>query len=250
MSQSEEKRIVIIGASSGIGRRVALDLAGRGWRVGIAARRVDRLKEIAAKCSDRISYRAIDVGADDAVENMMALIDEIGGMDTLLYAAGVGYQDPDIDSEILDQTLRTNVDGFSRIITAAYKYLRTKKSKHKGQIAAITSIAGTKGIGLAAAYSATKRYEQIYLDAIDQLAHSRKEDITITDIRPGFIRTALLSDKRRYPMEMSLDYAVPRIERAIIKGKRVAIVDWRWAIVVELWRLVPQWIWNRLRLDI
>ncbi len=87
-------KIVIIGASSGMGMRIATDFARMGWRVGIAARREDRLKEIKALYPDRIEYLTIDVAAEDAVERFYSLIELIDGMDYLLYAAGCGWLNP------------------------------------------------------------------------------------------------------------------------------------------------------------
>ena len=73
-----------------------------------------------------------------------------------------------------------------------------------------------------------------------------KLDIHFTDIRPGFVRTDLLADGRRYPMLMSAPYAARRIVRAIERRERVAIIDWRYAILVFFWRLIPRFIWERL----
>ena len=242
------KKIIIIGASSGLGRSTALEFARRGWMVGIAARRAERLEEIASAYPERIRWTSMDVGAEDAINKLNKLIESCGGMDVMLYAAGVGYQDPEIDPAIVDSTLMTNAVGFARIATAAYKYFRD--GNRCGQIAAITSIAATKGIGISAAYSATKRFEQSYIEALDQLAHTQKAKIKFTDIRPGFIRTALLSDERSYPMEMTVEKVTPVIVKAIIKGRRVITIDWRWRIVTALWRMIPRWIWVRMRLDL
>lgn len=251
MKTAEQKRIVIIGASSGLGERVALDFAAKGYLVGIAARREDRLREIAAKAPGAIVQMPIDVTADDCVNRFLQLIELRGGADIILFCAGVGYQDPDVDDTILTNTLEVNCLGFSRIVTAAYKYfLRTATPANRGQIAVISSIAATKGIGISAAYSASKRYETTFIEALEQLAYTRKANVDFTDIRPGFIRTALLSEKRSYPLIMSVDYAAPRIERAIGRRRRVAIIDWRWGIIVKLWRLIPRFIWRRLRLDL
>ena len=110
----------------------------------------------------------------------------------------------------------------------------------------ISSIAGTKGLGVAPSYSATKRYQNIYIDALAQLSRMEKQPITFTDIRPGFVRTDLLKDGRNYPMLMSPQYAALRIANAIDRKKRRAIIDWRYAILVFLWRLIPEWLWERL----
>ena len=101
-------------------------------------------------------------------------------------------------------------------------------------------------MGAAASYSATKRFQYTYITALEQLAGIEKVKIDFTDIRPGFIRTPLLSDDGKYPMIMTIDYAAPRIMRAILKRKRIAYIDWRWHIAVALWRLIPRFIWKRL----
>lgn len=242
------KKIIIIGASSGMGRRVAIDFARLGWRVGIAARREDRLKEIKALYPDRIEYMTIDVAAPDAVERFYKLIELIDGMDYMLYAAGCGWRNPELDDARDMATIAVNVHGFTRIVNAAYKYYKSTANLHRGHIAAITSVAGTKGIGISATYSASKRYQWIYLQAIDQLAHQQHVNVSITDIRPGFVDTPLLNGKKDYPMEMSIDYVAPRLEKAMLRGSRIAVIDSRWAVVTALWRLIPDRLWRHIEL--
>lgn len=241
------KKIIIVGASSGMGRRLAADFAGLGWRVGIAARREESLREIKSLYPDRIEYLAIDVAAPDAVERFYKLIELIDGMDYLVYAAGCGWRNPDLDTASDEQTIAVNVLGFTRIVNAAYKYYKQTANVSRGHIACITSIGGTRGIGISATYSASKRYQWTYLEAIDQLAHQQHVNVAVTDIRPGFVDTALLNG-RRYPLEMSLDYVAPRLERAIFRAPRVRIIDSRWAVVTALWKMIPSCLWRRLEL--
>lgn len=243
------KKIIIIGASSGMGMRVATDFARLGWRVGIAARREDNLKEIKALYPDRIEYMAIDVAAADAVDRFYKLIELIDGMDYLLYAAGCGWRNPDLDNARDEQTLAANVLGFTKIVNAAYKYYKQTANLHRGHIAVITSIAGTKGIGVSATYSASKRYQWTYLQALDQLAHQQHVNVSITDIRPGFVDTPLLDGSRNYPLEMSVDYIAPRLEKAILRAPRIKVIDSRWAVVTALWKMIPDCCWRRLSLD-
>ncbi len=240
------KKLIVVGASSGMGMRIATDFARLGWRVGIAARREDRLREIRNLYPDRIEYMAIDVTADDAVDRFNNLIELTGGMDYMLYAAGCGWQNPELDTARDRSTLEVNVVGFTRIINAAYTYFRDTANRRPGHIAAITSVAGTKGIGISATYSASKRYQWTYLQALDQLAHIQHVDVAITDIRPGFVDTPLLVQGKDYPMEMSIAYAAPRIERAMPTGRRVAEVDARWAVATALWKAIPDCIWRHL----
>lgn len=238
------KRIIIVGASSGLGYRIALDFAQRGWIVGIAARREEPLKEICAMYPNTVFYEKIDVLTEDAPERFLSLIDKIGGMDVVLIASGVGKQNPDLLHEIELRTTKTNVVGFTQIIDTAYNYFKDKGQE--GQIAAISSVAGTKGLGMAPSYSATKRFQYIYIDALEQLSKMQGVKIKFTDIRPGFIRTPILDPEKRYPMIMTMDHAVPRIVKAILKQRRVAVVDGKWRVLVALWRLIPRWMWKRL----
>lgn len=243
-------KIVIVGASSGIGKKVATDFAEAGWNVALAARREDKLKELAEKFQDNMVYSAIDITETDAVEKFYELIHYNGGMDILLLASGVGFANPELESGIDNRILEVNVKGFTRIINAAYKYFKDTTNVHKGQIAAITSIAGTKGLGLAPTYSASKRYQQNYLQALDQLAHIQHVNVGITDIRPGFIRTDLLDPNKAYPLTMAVDYAAPLIEKAILRRSRVATIDLRWNIIDKLWRLIPNFVWPHLQIKI
>lgn len=103
-----------------------------------------------------------------------------------------------------------------------------------------------KGLGPAPAYSATKRFQNTYIDALEQMAHVRRLNIGFTDIRPGFVRTALIHfGNDGYPMVMEPDFVAKKIVKAIIKKRRVAVIDWRYAVMVRLWRLLPRWLWKR-----
>ncbi|MDE5786029.1 MAG: SDR family NAD(P)-dependent oxidoreductase [Duncaniella sp.] len=241
------RRIIIVGASSGIGNTVARDFIDMGFKVGVAARSEAPLKALRELAPDMVEYETIDVTSRDAGKRLLGLIKRLGGMDILLLASGVGFQNPDLNLGRETNMLETNVVGFARIIATAYRYYRDcPNATTSGQIAAITSVAGTKGIGVAAAYSASKRFQQNYLEALDQLSRKQGVDISITDIRPGFIRTPLLDGATDYIIEMDVEYASKLIEAAILKRKRVATVDWRWRIVTALWSMIPSCLWTRM----
>ena len=105
---------------------------------------------------------------------------------------------------------------------------------------------GAKGLGVAPAYSATKRFQNTYIDALEQLACMQKLNICFTDIRPGFVSTDLLNDGKRYPLLMQPEKVARQIVRALHHRKRVAVIDWRYAVIVFFWRMIPRWIWKRL----
>lgn len=242
------KRMVIMGASSGIGQRVAEEFASRGIKVGLAARRVEELKKLQAKYPDMIEYERIDINSSEAPSLLGKLIKRIGGMDIYFHVAGIGYENLNLDPEREVDIIETNAAGFARMVSTAYRYFRDEN--RKGRIAAITSVAGTNGLGRLSAYSASKRCAQTYLVALEQLAKEEKANVSFIDIRPGWIRTPLLHNDQSYPLEMSLDYAVPRIIRAIVRKERVAVIDWRWNMVVGLWRCLPNVLWVKMDLPV
>ncbi|MCM1518614.1 MAG: SDR family NAD(P)-dependent oxidoreductase [Pseudoflavonifractor sp.] len=242
------KRIVIMGASSGIGLTLAEILASRGVPVGIAARNLQPLLELRGRYPGNVVVKSIDITSPDAPVRMLQLIDALGGMDIYIHVAGIGYEnltlDPDREAAIVD----TNATGFARMIDTAYRYMRGNGIR--GQIAAVTSVAGTNGIGRLAAYSASKRFGQAYLTALQQLAHAERSGIRFTDIRPGWTDTPLLLPGVSYPMEMEVRPVAVEIIRAIARKRRVAVIDRRWNVVVGLWRLIPNALWVRLNIPI
>jgi len=180
------KKIIIIGATSGIGLEVARCYLKDGWQVGVAGRREEELEKIRLSAPGQVCTQTIDVTREDAPFSLEQLITKMGGMDVFLLSSGIGKQNLSLQPDIELQTAATNVSGFIRMVNAAYHYF---EQHGKGHIAVISSIAGTKGLGSAPAYSATKRFQNTYIDALDQLAHMKKLNISFTDIRPGFVAT-------------------------------------------------------------
>lgn len=237
-----------MGASSGIGLRIAEEFAKRGITVGLAARHTKELKKLNEKYPKNVKYKSIDITHKDAPVHLTELINEIGGMDTYLHISGIGYDNPDLNPERDADIVTTNAVGFARMACSAYKYFRTNKIK--GRIAGITSVAGTNGIGKLAAYSASKKFAQTYLTALQQLSYDENSGIKITDIRPGWIRTPLLYNDIKYPLEMDIEYATPLIIKAIVKAPKVAYIDWKWGIICNLWKLIPNHIWTQMKTNL
>lgn len=245
MNTNEGKKAIIVGASSGIGREVAQLLIADGWLLGIAARREEPLLELKAMAPERVEVQAIDITKSDANEQLMSLIGRLGGIDLYFHASGIGKQNRELDTEIELRTMETNAVGFTRMINTAFRYFA---EQGKGHIAAISSIAGTKGLGPAPAYSATKALQATYLQALEQQAHQRGLNIRITDIRPGFVDTALLNDNFKYPMLMRPETVAQDIVRNIYRKRHIRIIDWRYRILTFIWQLIPNWIWRKIKI--
>ena len=239
------KKAIIVGASSGIGREVARLLLSDGWHLGVAARREEPLQELKAMGPERVEVMTIDVTSPDAEERLLGLAERLGGMDLYFHASGIGKQNRTLEADIELRTVDTNAVGFTRMIGAAYRYFAERGSGH---IAAITSIAGTKGLGPAPAYSATKAMQACYLEALEQQARQRKLDIRFTDIRPGFVDTALLNGDFHYPMLMRPETVARDIVQSVYRQRHVRVIDFRYRVLTFLWRLIPRWLWRRMKL--
>lgn len=238
------KRIVIMGASSGIGFACAEALASRGVKVGLAARHTEKLEELKQKYPDFVEYAGIDVTKPEASGQLEALTEKLGGMDIYFHVSGIYRVNPELDLDMELAVFDTNVIGFVRCVSTAYRYFRDNHIR--GHIAAITSVAGTNGLARMSAYSASKAADRKWLVALEQLSNNTGAGITFTDIRPGWVQTPLLTPGQTYPMLMTLDYVVPRVLKAIVRKQRVAVIDWRWNILVGLWRMIPNAIWTHL----
>ena len=234
------KKILIIGATSGIGRALAMMYLKNNTTniVGIAGRRTEKLKEIYDLHPTRVRYRHMDVCTEECTTIMQELLDEMGGADLIIYCSGTGSHNegPALHPETEMPAVHTNVVGFTRIIIYAYNYFRKTGGGH---FVTIASVAGIRPLRQAPAYSATKRYKIHYTSALAAMAHRNKENIRFTTIKPGFIDTELLH--RKYPFMVSLEKGSRLIYNAIEKKKRSVILPGRWRWIALLWKLIPFW---------
>lgn len=252
------RKAIVMGATSGIGMEVAKLLAEQGWLVGIAGRRVERLEAIKQSHEGIVCYQQIDVTSPDAPQCLLELIEALGGMDLYFHSSGIGWQNNSLDIEKELKTVETNGMGFVRMVDTAFNWFAERDastisvgnessvdSSSRYRIACITSIAGTKGLGAAPAYSSTKRFQSHYLECLSQQARIRHLNISITDIRPGFVKTDLIAGSN-YPLQLDAKEVARSIVKAMEKGRSVKVIDWRYAILVFFWRLIPRWIWVRM----
>lgn len=257
-----KKRAIVMGATSGIGKEVARLLAANGYEVGIAGRREERLVQMAQATPGIVTHRQIDVTKEDAPTELHKLIEELGGMDLYFHSSGIGWENVALDADKELKTVETNGVGFVRMVSAAYNWFaeqradeakqraegdeqRASDKERKARIACITSIARTRGLGAAPAYSATKRMQAHYLECLSQQAHMRHLNIGITDIRPGFVATDLIAGSH-FPLQLKAEDVARTIVRAIERGNEVVTIDWRYRLLVAAWQLIPRWLWVRL----
>jgi short-subunit dehydrogenase len=180
------KKVLVIGASSGIGREIALIYARSGNRVAITGRRVNLLRQVHDQFPDTISFAWHDIRRPDSRDVMSGLVDAMDGMDLMVISAGIGFINRDLQWEPEQQTIHTNVTGFSNAAGFGYDFF---SKQGRGHIAGISSIAGIRGVDINPAYSASKAYELNYLEALRKKAKKSGANIIVTSILPGFVDT-------------------------------------------------------------
>jgi short-subunit dehydrogenase len=238
----ERKRVIIVGASSGIGREIACKYVEHGCKVGITGRRLNLLQELQQQHPHQIFIASFDVTSTGNLERIQQLINEMGGLDLLIYNAGFGEPSLELDCETELLTTRTNVNGFVEIVGFAFNYFM---AQGYGQIALTSSVAALRGNSWAPAYSASKAFMSNYAEGLNLKARKQRKDLVITDIRPGFVKTKQAKGNRQFWVA-SVKKAAGQIVRAIEQKKRVVYVTKRWRLVAFFFRFLPFWLYRRL----
>ena len=164
------KKVLILGASSGIGKELALLFAKNQYQVAIAARRLNQLHLIQKQYPENILVQAIDATNDDAIHSLEELAHQLSAIDIFIFSSGIGALNPELDESKINMTNALNVNAFSSIITWVYHYF--KKQGH-GHIVVISSIAGLRGGRAAPSYNASKAYQLNFLEGLRQKAKKR-----------------------------------------------------------------------------
>jgi short-subunit dehydrogenase len=231
------KKAIVIGATSGIGKELAKVLADNNYLVGVTGRRTELLENLKREKPDSFYWQSFDITDINAtIENLESLIAELGGLDLLVISSGIGDVNQKLDFEIEKKTIDLNVVGFTAICDWAFKYFEKQK---RGHLTAITSIAGLRGSGMAPAYSATKSFQIKYLESLRLKAKGAKLPICVTDIRPGFVDTAMARGEGLFWVA-SPHKAALQICKAIGRKRAVAYVTKRWKIVALIFKLLSR----------
>lgn len=237
------KKAIIIGATSGIGRGLAQLLVDNNYKVGLTGRRTELLNELKNENPDSFFINSFDVtDTKTAREKLEELTTELGGLDLLIISSGTGDLNDDLDFEIEKRTINTNVLGFTCVADWVFNYFEKQKFGH---LVAISSVGGLRGSRQAPSYSATKAYQINYLEGLRQKATNLKYPIFVTDVRPGFVATAMAKSKLLFWVA-TVDNATRQIFEAINKKKKVVYVTKRWAFVAFILKRIPRQIYDRL----
>jgi short-subunit dehydrogenase len=237
------KKAIIIGASSGIGKALAESLLQEDYVVGATGRREELLQSIQEKYLGRVFFKKLDVQDVSVIESVCnELVTQMGGLDLLIIAAGIGEENKDLNFEVEHNVIKTNIQGFTCVAVWGMKFF---KKQGYGHLVNISSIAGLRGNGLAPSYNATKAFQINYLEGLRLNALKAGSTITVTDVRPGFVDTAMAKGEGLFWVA-PVQKAAAQILEAIKTKKKVVYVTKRWKLVGYVLKAIPFSILKRV----
>jgi short-subunit dehydrogenase len=242
-------KVVITGATAGIGAELARQYAAAGVTLGLTGRRKDRLDAVAEECRAKGAtvhvYNVDVVDRPGMAELAKDFVAKAGGVDLVVANAGLGNPDKlkEGDAAPISALLEVNVVGVTNTLVP---FIPTMIAQKSGQLAAVASIAGFRALPYHAGYCASKAAVQTLLDGFAM--DLRKYGISCTCVNPGFIESEMTA-KNTFPMPFILktDEAVRRMRRAIARRKRSYTFPFPWPILVRLLRFLPEFIVRRLK---
>jgi short-subunit dehydrogenase len=236
------KKVIIVGASSGMGRELAVLYAKKNCNVGITGRRKNLLEDLQSQFPQNIFIQPFDNTQDDVAKNLRELIEKLDGLDLMIISSGTGYLNPELDHSVEKQTIDLNVTAWTAIAGFAFNFF---KKQNRGQLVAITSIAAIRGEGRAPAYNASKAFQASYLQGLRKKTVLDKLRIHITDVQPGFVETSMAKSEVRF-WEATPAKAAKQIFFAIESKRKKVYITKRWWLIAQVLKLTPDWIYNRL----
>lgn len=237
------RKIIIVGATSGIGRRLAETYSKTDAKIAILGRREEKLEEIRSRCPSKYISQVCDITNTNNLSDILNKVSErLGGVDLMILSSGIGDENPELKYELEEPTLITNVLGWTLVVDWA---MNRFEKQGFGHLASISSVGGLRGSGIAPAYSATKAFQINYMEGMRQKAAKSSSNIYTTDIRPGFIDTAMAKGEGIFWIT-SIEKAGAQIYTAIEKKKKIVYISKRWRIVASILRLIPSFVYCKM----
>ena len=237
------KKAIIIGATSGIGKSMAELLLREGFEVGVTGRREELFQYIKTQENSRIVFKKMDVQNLSTLESICnELAHQMGGLDLLIISAGIGEENKNLNFDVEQSVIKTNIQGFTCIADWAVRYF---KEQGYGHLLNISSIGGIRGNGIAPSYNATKAYQINYLEGLRINVKEYASSITITDVRPGFVDTEMAKGEGLFWVA-PVQKAAEQIFEAIKQKKKLVYITKRWRLIALLLRIIPFSILKRV----
>lgn len=238
-------KVIISGASAGLGRALARHYAEKGATLGLIARRADLLESLAAETTKVFTYVA-DVRDASALRAAAEdFIARHGCPDIVIANAGISHgtlTEFTEDKEVFEDILATNVVG---VINLFQPFVSTMRSAGQGRLVGIASVAGYRGLPGSGAYSASKAAVISYLESLRVELH--ESGLSVITVCPGYVVTPMTFDNP-FPMPFILtaDDAAQKIAHIIESKKSFAVIPWQMAIVARVLRLLPNFLYDGL----
>lgn len=235
--------ILIIGATSGIGRALCEQYAASGEKLAVVGRRRQLLDALCEEHKGQVFAEVADVVNTTEIAGAITVLSEtLGSIDLAIVCAGTGDLNPELEYEKELPAIRTNVVGWTFVVDLLYRLF---EQQGKGHLVAITSAGGLRGEPMAPAYSATKSYQINYMEALRKKAFKAGQSIVVTDIRPGLVDTAMAKGEGLFWV-MPVEKVASQIISAIKKKKSVAYVTKRWHCLALLNKCIPFVLYKRM----
>ena len=248
MSTFKDKVVFLTGASSGIGRGLATELARKGAKVGLVARRedlmADAVQEIEAAGGQAVALKADVQDVDSISAAADKLREKFGPIDILIANAGIGAttDGAELDGRQFANVINVNVIGVANSVAAV---VREMVARGSGQLVVISSLAAYRGLPKSAAYCASKAAVSAFFESLRIDLEPKGIDVTI--IHPGFIKTPLTAGREaNMPFLMERDDAVKKMARAIEKRRKRYSFPWQLATIVRAGMIMPIWMYDRI----
>ena len=232
------KNAIIIGASSGIGYELAIQMANQGYRLGLMARRQELLVELSDRLPGEHFVQVTDLlDADMARTQLATLIEKMGDVELIVVNSGVGASEKILDWTIESEMIDVNVRVFTAMSMDAMNHFVQRGGGH---LVGVSSVAAHFSGGLSLTYNATRAFVSNYLNGMRSRASRSGLPITITTVEPGFIDTPMLESK---PIgTVPVEKAVSQMVKAILGKKNHVYITHRWVIVAGLFYILPNWL--------
>jgi short-subunit dehydrogenase len=248
VSSFKNKVVLLTGASSGIGRGLATELARKGAKVGLVARReeliADAVQEIEAAGGHAVAIKADVQDIESLSAAVNKLREKFGAIDILIANAGIGAttDGAQLDSREVANVINVNVIGVANSVSAV---VREMVARGSGQLVVISSLAAYRGLPKSAAYCASKAAVSAFFESLRIDLEPKGIDVTI--IHPGFIKTPLTAGREaNMPFLMERDDAVKKMARAIEKRRKRYSFPWQLATIVRASMIMPIWMYDRI----
>ena len=235
--------IIIIGATSGIGKALFEKYVKEENRLGIIGRRTQLLDELKHQYTSKTHTATADITKQDEVEQAISSLQKkLGSIDLAIVCSGMGDLNPSLDYNVERPTIDTNVIGWTFVVDMLYNLF---EQQGHGHLVAITSAGGLRGEPMAPAYNATKAYQINYMEALRKKTFKARGKIIVTDVRPGLVDTAMAKGEGLFWV-MPVEKVARQICKAIHRKKSKVYVTKRWHILAIVNKILPFFLYKRM----